>query len=263
MIAAGGSYGRSGRPGAGQSRVGTDQDIRNEDDDSPVDNRDAQHQTSTDSNTSSMEDRRTLRQHVTVMHHDLIKRLPALCAAGLLCLGATACGTTTKSTSTAATTVAKKALVTSESPYEVAGHSNREDKSVLDFGHAANAGQSRAINSLIKRYYTVAVAENGSKACSMLYSTYAETVPGVYGISPPGPTWARGTSCPAVLTSVFKHFHKQLAVRLPKLKVSRIRIKERQGVVILSFGALPEREIRIVRERHTWRVLALIDNQLP
>jgi hypothetical protein len=222
------------------------------------------------------------------MRHAPIKRLLALSASGLLSVGVCACGSTsTNTTSTHADTVAQTATKTAtapESPYnpyeanvgqpkpkdrDLDGDSNSDgrydsdDKSVLDYGHPANAQDTRAITALVQRYYAAAAAENGAKACSMIYSTFAEAISEDYGTSPPGPKWAQGTSCPAVMTLIFKHFHSQIAARLPKLKVSRVRLREHQGLVFLSFGKLPEREIRVDRESHTWRILALIDNDLP
>jgi len=138
-----------------------------------------------------------------------------------------------------------------------------DDKNLLDFGHAANTSDRQTVTSLVRRYYAAAAAEDGAKACSMIYSNYAEAVPEDYGTSPPGPPYARGTTCPTVLTLIFKHFHNQVASRLPKLAVSRVRIKERQGLAILSFGTLSGREIHFVREGHAWKLEALLDSELP
>lgn len=138
-----------------------------------------------------------------------------------------------------------------------------DDGSVVHFGRAASASETAQIAPLIRRYYRYAAAGNGAGACSMLYSTFAEAVPEDYGTSPPGPAYARGTTCAAVLTAIFRHYHAEIAARLPLLRVSLVRIKERQGVAVLSFGAMPEREIHVVREGHAWRMLALTDDRLP
>jgi hypothetical protein len=225
------------------------------------------------------------------------KRLLALCAAALLGIGAAGCGQDSKkspssaSTDTGAITSAGETPAPEDAKLDIDGDSDSahpdgdeypkrrdkdndadsttkgrydsDDRGVLDFGHAAGAADSRQITALIKRYYATAAAEDGTKACSMIYSTYAEAIPEDYGTSPPGPAYARGTTCPAVLTLVFKHFHNEIAARLPKLKVSRIRISEHQGVAILSFPGMSEREIRLSREGHTWKVIALTDSELP
>jgi hypothetical protein len=138
-----------------------------------------------------------------------------------------------------------------------------DDQTILRYGHAANASDVSAITTLVKRYFALATAENGAKACTLLYSTYAEAVPEDFGTSPPGPAYARGTSCPEVMTKLFRHFHDEVLARRPLLKVARVRLIEHHGVVVLSFGALPAREVHVRREGHTWKMAALIDSLLP
>lgn len=230
----------------------------------------------------------------------LHKRLLALLAATSLSLGAGACGQTAKkgaqstSTTSGAAAVAKseeeqgglegaKLDVDGDSDFkhpdgdevpkrrdkdndsDSSGNAryDSDDSTVLDFGHAATTSQTRQITRLIGRYYAAEAAENGAEACAMVYSTFAEAIPEDYGTSPPGPAYARGTTCPAVLSHVFTHFHGEIAKRLPKLKVARVRIMERQGVALLSFAGLSDREIRLSREGHTWKVVALTDTDLP
>lgn len=135
--------------------------------------------------------------------------------------------------------------------------------SVLNYAHAASTADKQAIASLIKRYYAAAVAENGAKACALLYSTFAEGVPEVYGQSPPGPPYMRGTTCPTVMTLYFKHFHRQLVAQAPVLQVSRVRLQEHHGFAVLTFGKMPERRIPVAREGRVWRVEALLDSPLP
>jgi hypothetical protein len=133
----------------------------------------------------------------------------------------------------------------------------------LDFGHAASPSEASTITALIKRYYAAAGAEDGVKACSMIYSTLEESVAEDYGRSPPGQTYMLGNTCPAVLRLLFKHFHPQIALELPKLKVARVRLIEHHGIVILHFGGLSEREIPVTREGHTWKLAGLLDSEVP
>jgi hypothetical protein len=204
-----------------------------------------------------------------------MRPLLVLYTTGLLSIGASACGAAshTASSTTAASTTT---TVSSKSTQDYtksdrdkdndgihASFDSDNNSSVLDFGHEANASEKRTITALVKHYYAAAAAEDGAKACSMIYSTFAEAIPEDYGTSPPGPSFARGTTCPAVMTKVFKHFHNQVAIKFAKLDVSRVRTKERQGLAILRFGTLPEREIRVTREGHTWKIEALLDSELP
>jgi hypothetical protein len=207
------------------------------------------------------------------------RRLLTLLAAGLLGVGVSACGNTSKDTASTTGTAPPSTTGVAPSAHGRLGihkgasdvspesgtkpHNSSEDRSVLDLGHAADATDRALIAALVQRYYKAEADENGAAACSMLYSPYAESVPEDYGTSPPGPPYARGTTCPAVMTLVFQHFHGQIAARLPKLEVSRVRLVAHQGVAVLSFGAMPEREIHVAREGHTWRVVALTDTELP
>lgn len=133
----------------------------------------------------------------------------------------------------------------------------------LGLTRTANAKDTRAITTLIKRYYAVAVAENGVAGCAMLFPTIAESVPEDFGLSPPGPPYARGTTCAGVLTLTFRHFHPQLALEVPHLTVARVLIRGRNAQAILHFGKLPERVIMVEREGPRWRIGALLDSQMP
>jgi hypothetical protein len=141
-------------------------------------------------------------------------------------------------------------------------HYDSDDQRTADFGHPASGTERATIAALVRRFYAAAAAGNGEKACSMLYSVFAEAVPEDYGTSPPGPGYARATTCPAVLTRVFAHFREQILSKAPKLQIAQVRVKRREGIVLLSFGALPERLIHVLREGRTWRIQALLDEEL-
>jgi hypothetical protein len=205
-----------------------------------------------------------------------MKSLLALCAIGLLGVYAGACGGASKGTAShvpsTTTTIASSTSATSDYTKADSDRDNdgvggpdgdTNNNGVLDFGHAANASDMRSITTLVQRYYAAAAAEDGAKACSMLYSTLAETVPEDYGTSPPGPAYARGTTCPAVMTLIFKHAHDKIATKFSKLRVSRVRLKEHRGLAVLTFSGMPEREISVAREGHIWRITALLDSELP
>jgi hypothetical protein len=222
-----------------------------------------------------------------------------LCAIALLSVSITACGGThtvasrtsakTETTTTSAATNPEERKLDADKDSDLGSHDedgsdkpvppdpdrdndadsdgttryDSDDSSVLDYGHAATASDKRQIATLIRRYYTADAEEDGAKACSMLYSTFAEAVPEDYGTSPPGPPWARGTTCATVLNLFFKHTHAEIAARLPKLMVSRVRLDGRQGIVVMSFDAMSDREIHVQREGHIWKILSLVDKELP
>jgi hypothetical protein len=133
------------------------------------------------------------------------------------------------------------------------------------FGRAVSLSERRAIAALVKRYYAAALAENGARGCALLYSTLAESVPVDDSREPGAPAYQRGqTTCAGVLTALFKHYHAQLAAELPSMQVTGVHIREHEGFAHLRFGGgLPERRIGVKRERRTWKMTQLYDQELP
>jgi hypothetical protein len=215
-----------------------------------------------------------------------MRKLPIALAAGLLGVGVAACGGTGSGPASSAHSSVASATVHTETVSTVptyapparvktevdadkdndggglSGDEKNNTRTLDEFGRLANASDTRAIAALIKRYYTAALAEDGAKGCSMLYSTIEESVPEDYGTSPPSQPYLRGATCRAVLTLLFKHYHPQIALEYPKLEVVAVHLRERQGVAVLRFGKLPERELPVGREGHTWKLKALIDGEL-
>lgn len=199
-----------------------------------------------------------------------------LCA--LLCAGASSCGSSsggaTAGDNTSTGAVARDATATSSAtPLETQADRDRDNDGAggpddshntkaWDFGQAAAAPDRRAVTALIKRYYAAALAGDGASACTMLYSTLAESIPEDYG-GPAGPEFMRGaTSCRAGLERMFKHEHARLALIVPRLTVTHLRLIGHHGTAILGFGRFPERELLVAREGHVWRISALIDKEV-
>jgi len=135
--------------------------------------------------------------------------------------------------------------------------------SAMTFGREASHSERRAIVALIKRYYATALAEDGARGCSMVYSTLAEAAV-EDDAQAPGPQYERGAkTCAEVLRRMYVHEHAQIAAQVPKLEVTHIRLVEHHGVAFLRFGALPEREISIAREGHIWKMDTIYDQELP
>ncbi len=137
-----------------------------------------------------------------------------------------------------------------------------DDSRILRYGRPAGEPAKREITALVKRYYAAANAENGVKACSMIYSIYAEAVPEDYGTSPPGPAWARGNTCGQVMDRIFAHAHDEIASKFPKLRVTEVRVKGRRGLAVLRFAKIPPSEVAVRLEGKAWRLSTLLDDQL-
>lgn len=209
-----------------------------------------------------------------------MKPLLALLTSVLLSAGAYACGGAATGTHTAShvstSAPAKDPTSTTSSESPLANTTADGDRdndvgapdddtrntSALDFGHAADASEQRMITALVKRYYAAALAQNGAKGCSMIYSTLAETIPEDYSQTPGVPYMRGAKTCAAAMTLFFKHYHPLLVLEVPKLDVRRVRLEEHHGLALLSFGALPERSISVKREGRTWKVSALLDVEL-
>jgi hypothetical protein len=205
-----------------------------------------------------------------------MEALLALVAIALLGLGLCACGSngSGQKPSSRASTSDPAFASESETPPDYAkvdadkdndggGPTDEKNNSRdMHFGRAASVSDQRKVTALVKRYYATALTGDGAKACSMLYSTLAEAVPEDYGEFS-GPPYMRGSkSCQEGMTLLLAHFHAQLAAEVPKLAVTRVRLIEHHGFALLSFGSLPEREIVVDREGHTWKIDGLIDSEL-
>lgn len=144
-----------------------------------------------------------------------------------------------------------------------APNDDRRHTQILSFGRAASPSERRAITTLVERYYAAALAGEGDRACSLLYLTIAETVPEDDSREPGTPSYLKGqTTCGGVLRALFAHYHAQLAAEAPKLKVADVRLVEHHGLVVLRFGALPERQTSVMREGHAWKMSQIYDQEL-
>lgn len=174
----------------------------------------------------------------------------ALPASMLLALGAGACGSATQghNASPAGETDVRGTTVSDPSGAGTA---------ISSYGRAPSAPEADAIVTLVKRYYAAAAAENGALACSLTYYIEVETLPEQYG-GPPGPRWLHGAStCPALLTRVFEHFHSELTGSVDALAV---RVKDGRGKELVDFPGLrlPEGVVKVRREGDAWKVDGLL-----
>jgi hypothetical protein len=129
------------------------------------------------------------------------------------------------------------------------------------WGHAASTGDRRAVVALVKRYYAFAAADDGTAACSLIYSIFAEEIPEVYG-EPPGEPALRGKTCGVVMSKFFRQIHRWLTTDLATLEVIDVRVKGLRGLALLSFKNTPEHDIPVHLEHRVWKIDALLDGGL-
>lgn len=135
-----------------------------------------------------------------------------------------------------------------------------DDASIYVYGHAASVAEGRAITAVVNRYYALAAAKKGERACSLLFSTFSRSVAEDYGQGA-GPSYLNGgKTCGAVLSLVFNHYRYQLA---GAIEVIGVRVKRHHAYALLRSMTLPYRYIQLERERSTWKIADLVGSELP
>ncbi|MGH2879519.1 MAG: hypothetical protein ACRDK4_07945 [Solirubrobacteraceae bacterium] len=134
-----------------------------------------------------------------------------------------------------------------------------DDSPIRGYGEAADPSDSRAIAALVKRYYAAAAAANGARACSLVYSLFAEAIPEDYGRGA-GPAYSRGDTCAVVLSKLFKHDHAQIPT---SIVVSAVRIDGGQARALIGSKTAPAGYLTVRRERGDWKIDNLLAVQLP
>ena len=136
---------------------------------------------------------------------------------------------------------------------------DEDDKATFAYGHPATASENHAIASIVKRYYASAAAGDGAADCSLFSPEFARAVAEDYGQA--GPAYLRGaTTCQAVMTMLFKHFHEQLT---EPIEVVEVRVLGDQAQVVFSSRHMPASDILLRRRGGIWRVESLIGQPLP
>jgi hypothetical protein len=214
-----------------------------------------------------------------------MKPLLALPSIALLAMSVNACGNADKrtgsapqspSSATAADTEAgpvsriapTKGYLRGDADADETNHKDEDDYSIRTYGHAASAADERAIATLVKRYYVAAAGGDGSIACSLIYSglvmspNLGEAAEAAYPPAPGVPP-LRGESCARIMSLLFKEDQERLAADINGMEVTSVRVKSNRGLALLGFRTMPERQIPVRREGGTWKMEALLDEELP
>jgi hypothetical protein len=143
---------------------------------------------------------------------------------------------------------------------ENGNYHDKDDGDIVDYGHVADASEEQAVTALVKRYYAVAVAGDGAKACGMIAPAFAKAIPEDYGQAP-GPSYLRGgKTCQAVMSLLFKHVHRELT---GAIKVTGVRVAGSQAYAFLGSSTMFASYI-VARRRHgVWTIDGLLGGPLP
>jgi len=135
-----------------------------------------------------------------------------------------------------------------------------DDEILIGLGHAASVAEGRRVAAVVRRYYTAAAAADGKEACRLMYPVLAKAIPEDEGKAP-GPADIRGTTCPVVMSKVFKHLpsnEKDLAT----VKVTEVRIDGDEAHALLGSKTMPASFIILQRDGRAWKVDMLLGRAL-
>jgi hypothetical protein len=134
-----------------------------------------------------------------------------------------------------------------------------DDGPIRGYGEVADASDVRAITALVKAYYAAAAAANGARACSLMYSLFAESIPEDYGRGA-GPAYSHGRTCTVVMSKIFKHNHAQIPANVT---VVAVRTDGHQARALIGSKTAPAGYLMLTRERGAWKVDGLLAMTLP
>jgi hypothetical protein len=175
----------------------------------------------------------------------------------LLSLGANACGGAHGSR-----IAARAASSRAESPARLAKDVDNPSERASDgddgpslryFGHAASAGDRRAVTVLARRYYAAGAAGDGARACRLMGSVLAKSLVEEYR-QPFAPSELHGKPCAAVMSAPSTWIHEQLVSEDATLKVTGVRIEGNQGYALLRSKPRPIGHMFVIREHGAWKV---------
>lgn len=139
---------------------------------------------------------------------------------------------------------------------------DKDDSFVTSFGHSAGAADSKAIESLVTRYYGAIAKADGATACKLLFFVITESAAETYGQTAFDAAAGRGKSCGPVMSKVFAKNRQQLVAESHLLKVMAIRVERKRAWVLLRFGPLSIRRMVVYREGSSWKIGELLDTEL-
>ncbi len=136
---------------------------------------------------------------------------------------------------------------------------SHDDERVLNYGHRAGAGARRVIAALLARYYRLAQAGDGARACPLLYSLLAESLP------EEDRSTVRGgpVTCASTLSALFARERARLTADARTLRIVDVRIGGARAYALLSFGLAPPAYTTLHRDAGPWRIDQVFDTGLP
>jgi hypothetical protein len=139
------------------------------------------------------------------------------------------------------------------------GYGDSDDGPIRTYGHAANATQEQRLKGIVERYFAAAASGDGATGCLLIDAKFVKVIPEDYGQAP-GPTYARGKTCPVVLSAIFKHAHAELS---GPVLVTAVRIQGNQASVLVGSTTMSARYVSLQHAHGVWGIVGLLGNPMP
>jgi hypothetical protein len=133
---------------------------------------------------------------------------------------------------------------------------------ILNFGHRANASDTKAAQALLRRYVAAAANNNPAAGCRMIVPSLAHALAEDYGRAPSLPYLKGGKNCRAILGKFFRHRHALYVTEHKGLEVVELRLNRYGGYAILNFPHIAKRAATISHEHGAWWLNAMGDTPL-
>ncbi len=193
-------------------------------------------------------------------------RVLLLCAVALLAIDMCACGSTDRPHGAASGASTNEVLGNPAErdedgdidtkgmgpPYDV------DNDAVPEYGPPASATDRRAIEAVLRRYYTVAAAGDGAAACRILDPLLVEAM--LEEHKGRGAPALRGSDCAQIMSKLFELHHRELVEDVADFRITVVQVKGKRGVALAPFA--PTREVQLIvhREHGRWSMDVALSN---
>jgi len=124
------------------------------------------------------------------------------------------------------------------------GRYDKDNDATFQWGPPASAADRRAVVALIKRYYEIAAAGDGAKACSMLDPLIVEMVAEA----------EPHHGCAHNIAKLFAQRHRQLVEDLSSFRVLTAQRRENRVAVLIDFAPTRLWQVYARRTHGAWRM---------
>jgi hypothetical protein len=138
-------------------------------------------------------------------------------------------------------------------------YNDSDDGPMRTYGHAATSAQEVQLKGIVTRYFAAAAKGDGATGCSLTDANFVKAIPEDYG-SGAGPAYARGKTCPVVLSAIFDHVHAELS---GKVLITAVRVQGDQALALLGSTTMPAKYVSLQHTHGVWGIVGLLGTGMP